>query len=93
VVAVLSEYLYVCIHKQMVLNNHGKSCRCLARPVIQVIGSRLPKEESSFHIPGTLFRNQMIKDNASFNLLPSQHVQDHTFMWEHLNISPLILLL
>jgi hypothetical protein len=57
--------------------------------------TQLPKQSkkaSSFH---KMFasKNQVIEENASFNLLPSQDVQGHTSMREHQNNSPSIMLL
>jgi hypothetical protein len=69
----------------MVINNHGKSYQCLATPVIQVIGSRQrkpSKKESSFQkmcaSPWYYIQNQVIAENLSFSLFPSQDIQRAT---------------
>jgi hypothetical protein len=83
------------VFTHMVLNNHGKSYRCLAKPITQAIGSRQSEQSKKASLFCKMcaslwfyIRNQVIEGNVSFNLLPSQNVQGHTSMRKHQKIGP-----
>jgi hypothetical protein len=72
VVALLSENRFFLF--TVLINNHGNSCQCPAKPLIQVIGSNQSKQSKKASFlnmcasPWYYIRSQGLEENATFSL-------------------------